>query len=479
LELRDRLTLRSREDNSLFEEASALAANALQADNRRAAWVQTQAQAASAQYAQGYGNVRDTSPAAGLMVNPETGLADFRYTSQALNSQADGAYRPQIGGSDGITGPSIGSLSANSGTGSYDNPRAWIGNEVIVRERAESMLPEDLRRFELEQRNSFEPNHAMPLMDTARPYASMTALTEAGILDSRAGQALQGAGKLALDTWTALPQLGLGAIALAGDGVGYARAAIAPQRSVLTGQAFPYQPQSKLLQSIESQGVLGTIGGAITGTVRSAPGIGLIGALGTPNRDWQNIGAQAAGSVGFAAVGALRGVRGGVEGANTVGEIGPAARIHPEYWASVSGEVNLQSSIRALRANGSPEALATAKLIKRGDVEVAFKGTDPYGQGAWGRKPWSSNTVEIYLDQVTNPTQSAGIIAHETKHVLQRTTPSTHLKDHEVEAYLWQRAADVNYRKRSSVDSIIQYVDQDPDGLYKAYPWAPNSPWRP
>lgn len=185
LELRDRLTLRPREDNSLFEEASALAANALQADNRKAAWMQTQAQATTAQYAQGYGDVRDTSPAAGLMVNPETGLADFRYTSQTLNSQADGAYRPQIGGSDGITGPSIGSLSANSGTGSYDNPRAWIGNEVIVRERAESMLPEDLRRFELESRNrneQIEPTTGSALADEAIERAAGTVLGVAGIM---------------------------------------------------------------------------------------------------------------------------------------------------------------------------------------------------------------------------------------------------------------------------------------------------------
>ncbi|MDH4416413.1 MAG: hypothetical protein QE485_04245, partial [Acidovorax sp.] len=225
LELRDRLPLGSREDNSLFEEASALAANAMQADNRRAAWVQTQAQAASAQYAQGYGDVHDTSPAAGLMVNPETGLADFRYTSQTLNSgstssdklfaasgaaaayagegdsvfmatgvnpgsmesprQADGAYRLEIGGSDGITGPSIGSLSANSGTGSYENPRAWIGNEIIVRERADTMLPEDLRRFELESRNrneQIEPTTGSALADEAIQRAAGTVLGGAGIV---------------------------------------------------------------------------------------------------------------------------------------------------------------------------------------------------------------------------------------------------------------------------------------------------------
>ncbi|WP_426303949.1 LysM peptidoglycan-binding domain-containing protein [Acidovorax facilis] len=56
----------------------------------KAAWLASEAQAASAQYEQGYGNVRDTSPAAGLLVNPETGLADFKYTSSVANAVNEG-----------------------------------------------------------------------------------------------------------------------------------------------------------------------------------------------------------------------------------------------------------------------------------------------------------------------------------------------------------------------------------------------------
>ncbi len=107
------------------------------------------------------------------------------------------------------------------------------------------------------------------------------------------GQGLKGAGTMAYDAWTALPRAVMGAGTLAQDAYGYASNAIAPRYSVLTGEAFNYQPKSALLQSIQQQGVLGTIGSGITGAVRNAPGIGLIGALGQPKRDWGNVGSQA------------------------------------------------------------------------------------------------------------------------------------------------------------------------------------------
>ena len=78
----DRLQVSS--DISLFEEASALAASS-SASNGRAAQARA-SQLSSDLYASGAGDVRDTSPAAGLLVNPETGLADFKYTSQVSNS---------------------------------------------------------------------------------------------------------------------------------------------------------------------------------------------------------------------------------------------------------------------------------------------------------------------------------------------------------------------------------------------------------
>jgi hypothetical protein len=75
--------------------------------------------------------------------------------------------------------------------------------------------------------------------------------------------------------------------------VGYTANAISPQRSVLTGQAFDYQPRSGLIQSFQQNGVAGTLGMGLTGMVRNAPGIGLISALGAPSRDWGTLGAQA------------------------------------------------------------------------------------------------------------------------------------------------------------------------------------------
>lgn len=124
-----------------------------------------------------------------------------------------------------------------------------------------------------------------------------------------AGRALKGAGTAAFDAWTALPNALRGLGTLAGDAVGYAGNAIAPQRSVLTGQPFAYQPNSALLQSIQQQGGLGTLGTGITGVVRNAPGIGLIGALGAPNRDWGNVGAQAFNAGMLGASGVIDGIR--------------------------------------------------------------------------------------------------------------------------------------------------------------------------
>ncbi len=82
-------------DISVFEEASALATGSGRRAGNRSSWLADQAQAASDLYASGAGDVRDTSPATGLLVNPDTGLADFKYSSQvanAMNSSWDGLF---------------------------------------------------------------------------------------------------------------------------------------------------------------------------------------------------------------------------------------------------------------------------------------------------------------------------------------------------------------------------------------------------
>jgi len=124
-----------------------------------------------------------------------------------------------------------------------------------------------------------------------------------------AGRFVKGVAGTAYDAWTALPKAVVGVGKLAGDAVGYANNALFPQRSVLTGESIPYQPSSGLIQGIQRNGVAGTVGGGIVGAVRNAPGIGLVGSLYAPNRDWGTVGAQTF-NAGVAGVGAVAGMRG-------------------------------------------------------------------------------------------------------------------------------------------------------------------------
>jgi len=98
-------------------------------------------------------------------------------------------------------------------------------------------------------------------------------------------------------------------------------------------------------------------------------------------------------------------------------QFAPAA-IHPGRIAAESADASRASVMRALRAADTPEAHAVAKLLKRGKVDIEFLPTDPLGQGAWGRAPWGSKTVQVYLDKAGDSLNAAGIVAHETRHVL-------------------------------------------------------------
>jgi hypothetical protein len=97
--------------------------------------------------------------------------------------------------------------------------------------------------------------------------------------------------------------------------------------------------------------------------------------------------------------------------------------------------------MRSLRAANTPESHAVAKLLKRGKVKLEILDTDPFGAGAAGRKPWGSNVIQVYRDKAGTAYQAAGISAHETKHWLQKITPSTYRRIHEFEAYQFQRRA--------------------------------------
>ena len=120
-----------------------------------------------------------------------------------------------------------------------------------------------------------------------------------------------------------------------------------------------------------------------------------------------------------------------------VDPLGLACRPPPDQY--------MVALLRALRQRGTPEALATAKMIASGRVRVRFMPTDPHRQGAAGRAPWGSSEIELYLDQLHSANSAAGLAAHEVKHVIQGITPATYRKTHEAEAYQWQRAADSHF----------------------------------
>lgn len=125
--------------------------------------------------------------------------------------------------------------------------------------------------------------------------------------------------------------------------------------------------------------------------------------------------------------------------------IGPASGIEGKL-AAESGAVSRESTLRALRQNGSPEALATASLIKRNKVNLNFLQSDP--AGAAGRQPFFTKDVNLFLDKISSPGQAAGFAAHETKHVLQQLTPSKYTSNahqFELEAYQWQRKVDLKF----------------------------------
>lgn len=142
-----------------------------------------------------------------------------------------------------------------------------------------------------------------------------------------------------------------------------------------------------------------------------------------------------------------------------------AAAIHPGLAAAEASVANRASVLRSLRSAGTPEASAVAKLLKRGNIDVDFLPTDPFGAGAAGRAPWGSGRVQVYLDKASGPRAAAGIVSHEAKHVLQNITPSTYRRVHEFEAFQFQRRAGFLPMSDSEIWDLI---NQSP--LYRSVP---------
>jgi RHS repeat-associated protein len=119
-------------------------------------------------------------------------------------------------------------------------------------------------------------------------------------------------------------------------------------------------------------------------------------------------------------------------------------------------EVSQATLMRALRANGSPEALATAALLKRGHTTLNI---GPLAGTRAGEHVFGTNVLSIDPSKFSSIQRAAGIATHETKHYLQRLTPSSYRQVHELEAFQWQRAADWSFQM--SDDQIWNLIKTD------------------
>jgi RHS repeat-associated protein len=147
------------------------------------------------------------------------------------------------------------------------------------------------------------------------------------------------------------------------------------------------------------------------------------------------------------------------------------AGVHPGRLAAESTEVSQASIMRELRQAGTPEALATSKLIKRGTYTLEFHPTDFYRQGAGARKEWAPDpAIYIFLDRAGSSYQAAQLAAHEVRHGLQGYTQSTYQLSHELDAYLWQsKAFGLNW----SMAYIRTFVRSRPDLYGHLRGWPP------
>jgi YD repeat-containing protein len=153
---------------------------------------------------------------------------------------------------------------------------------------------------------------------------------------------------------------------------------------------------------------------------------------------------MALGAVGLAGLRGMRAPRGG-QGIGAVG------------GQSSAPSIDMPTLMRTLRRIGTPEAHATAKLIKRGLVDVRFVRSLPPGYG--GMATPGSNVVRIVGRGL--PDEVAGLVAHEARHVMQRVTPQTYNIGHEFEAYQWSRAVDRTFPHKTD-DAIWSFLRQEP-----------------
>ncbi|WPH13372.1 LysM peptidoglycan-binding domain-containing protein [Variovorax paradoxus] len=236
------------------------------------------------------------------------------------------------------------------------------------------------------------------------------------------GRFAKGVAGAAYDAWTALPKAVIGVGKLAADAVGYADNALFPQRSMLTGETIPYQPNSGLVQSIQRNGVAGTIGGGIVDTVRSAPGIGLVGALYAPSRDWGNVGAQAF-NTGAAGAGGAAGVRTAGAPAGFDSLVNQSSRASQTRGINYFKDGGLRAQMN--RSSAGQRVLAAADS---GEIELVFSAQDaPRGQQgrSYGNRAvvflqntQNGHTYDLLGTKLNGYEFTAGVGIHEGLHAL-------------------------------------------------------------
>jgi hypothetical protein len=122
--------------------------------------------------------------------------------------------------------------------------------------------------------------------------------------------------------------------------------------------------------------------------------------------------------------------------------------------ARAGAELSRADVLRALRASATAEAHATAKLLKRGAVDLSFATTR--GREL-GMIPFGRNRITLFSNNISDARQAAGVAAHETRHWLQKLTPETYHQGHEVEAFMWQSKVDPRLQVRSMMDLLKYY----------------------
>jgi hypothetical protein len=130
-----------------------------------------------------------------------------------------------------------------------------------------------------------------------------------------------------------------------------------------------------------------------------------------------------------------------------------AAAFHPGQLAAVSGEVSQASVLRSLRQAGTPESLATAKLISRGKLDLSILETDPSGRGLGGLYRFGTSEIEIYRSASSTPLQAAGYSTHEATHFMQGLNPRNYNLGHEFDAFRAQGTVDAGHWTNSLSDA--------------------------